>query len=41
MIRLSIVRKLGLVALVALILVGGSLFAQLSDVSDQDLLPWW
>ena len=34
MFRLSVARKLGLVAVVALILVGGTLFAQLRDLSD-------
>ncbi len=39
MLRLPVVRKLGLVALVATILVGGTLFAQLRDLSDENSLP--
>ena len=38
MFRFSVVRKLGLVAVVALILVGGTLFAQLRDLSDENPL---
>ena len=38
MFRLSVAQKLGLVAVAALILVGGTLFAQLSDVSHDK--PW-
>ena len=38
MFRMSVVRKLGLVALLALLLAGGTVFAQRSDLSDENPL---
>ncbi len=38
MFRLSVVRKLGLVAVVALILIGGTLFAQQDDLGEESPL---